>query len=139
MRWRTTVPRPPFNLLDFLKRAILGRGGVVEHNWISRGRPSTWAPLKKSTVKQKVRLGYKGVADNTRTGKLQRDARNPGYIHHGPRLTVFRIPISQSSYAGFINNGTKKMVARRFYHIPLRDWKLLNDAIADELLEEAGF
>jgi len=131
--------------LKFLQEKVIGRrASVLSKTWRRRGKPDArpwtqWFPLSPKYRKQKVRAGYRGVADNMRTGALRRASFSPQFISHSKRMTVFRIPPEQSEYAGYVNNGTSKMPARPFYDITDQEAAKLSEEIAAAILREGGF
>jgi len=123
--------------LKKLASLVFKRGGPVSKTWAQKGRPR-WKQLTPATRKQKKRLGYSTAADNTRTGALKRASLAPGYIFQTDRISVFRIPPEQNKYAGYINNGTSKMVDRPFYTLTAGDVQRIADALALKILEDNG-
>jgi phage gpG-like protein len=144
---------------------IVGAGGVVEKNWARRGWPNAWPALKASTVKDKTRKGYSGEADQTRTGKLQADARNPQIVEATDTYCRVAIPQSQNAYAAahqfgvvrqwkapagkalrhpsrekmFGAHGGGVMPARPVYQVSEDDLQNMANALAHDLLRSEGF
>ena len=103
---------------DRIVEWIIGERGIVADAFRMEGYPLPWKPIKHSTELDKIRHGYNPWADQTRTGALQRAARNPG-IFRGPGVVVF--VVTGVGFAGFHQTGTRFMPARDPIPAPTED------------------
>jgi hypothetical protein len=160
----TLGPRVPFDVVEHLWDWVCGEDGLVQRNWDMSGWPKGWAPLAASTARQKARLGYSPTADQTRTGKLESDARQAVLQNAYSSVRIY-IPAGVNEYAAahqfgvshyskaphgkalkhktrremFGRPGAGIMPAREVFQSPTAaECKKEAEAIARGLLKEAG-
>lgn len=154
--------RPELSIGAHVYAWFTGPDGPVKKNWDMGGYPAPWAALALSTIREKLRLGYAGVADQTRTGKLESDARNPALVTFSPDSVTLTIPMTQNRYAAAHQYGaTLKrhtqagaggdymamgrtvhvgiLPPRPPYQVARRDLEAEGAALAKAILESEGF
>lgn len=100
-------------LHDEIVNWITGHDGVIAIAFSAHGYPDPWAPLRPSTIRDKVSKGYSAEADQTRTGKLQADALGAAVSEEAGR-TTFTIPQGQNEYAAAHQYGSMGTQLRRY-------------------------
>lgn len=106
-----------------MKQGSLLMLNSINDNFLDSGRPSSWAPLAKSTLKQKLRKGYSS-RPLVRTGILKASIA-PSVDSQG-----FKIGTSVS-YAKYNQFGTRKMPSRPFVIFQDQDIEDINKLVVD--------
>jgi hypothetical protein len=157
---------PYFDVVGHIQNWVLGPDGLVQRNWDMGGWPKPWHALAPSTVADKMRKGFNPTADQTRSGKLELDARDPGIKTSNETELRLAIPSGQNEYAAahqygvskfksaphgkalkhkqsrdrFGRQGTSIMPARPPYQSPTpAECQKEAAALAHGILKEAGF
>jgi phage gpG-like protein len=150
------LARGTLDVAKHIRAWLFGESGVVAKNFEERGRPG-WVPLAESTKRQKAALGYLPIADQTRTGKLQRDLRHPALANEDNARgeSTYAVPAAQNEYAGAheygaraghfrtiaqaFGNARSGLPARPGYTVPQSDVDAEAAALAQAILDAEGF
>ena len=116
------VPLTSEDIGAFVFKFFCGEGGVVDRIFMARGLPNPWRDIKPETKKDKRKKGYAPINDQTRTGKLHLDAKNPGMVEMGDGFIRLQITPSQNKYAAAHQYG--RIMGKRAKLAGLLEWAM---------------